>query len=119
MGDSRRIYLRQVAKRLCCPPEERTRLLAGLENEMAECCPGGAGLSAEVLASRFGAPEDVAAELQRVVPAESVLRYGRRKRLLTRLVLAACLMAVVLSLGFAVHVANHDVHYVETQIFYD
>ena len=27
MGDSRRIYLRQVAKRLCCPPEERTRLL--------------------------------------------------------------------------------------------
>lgn len=75
-------------------------------------------LSAEVLASRFGAPEDVAAELQRsfrgIRPA-----VRRRKRLLTRLVLAACLMAVVLSLGFAVHVANHDVHYVETQIFYD
>lgn len=119
MRDSRKIYLKQVARRLRCSAQERDELLAGLENEMAECCPGGAGLSAEVLANRFGAPEDVAAELQQIVPAESVLRYGRRKRLWTRLVLAACLIAVVFSLGFAVHVANHDVYYVETQIFYD
>ncbi len=120
MRDSRKTYLKQVARRLRCPAQERNELLAGLETEMAECCPGGAGLSAAVLASRFGAPEDVAAELQRAVPAESVLRYGRRKRRLFTLSLAICGAAIaclILYLIWAIHQASGRI-IVDTDVLY-
>lgn len=119
MGDFRKIYLKQVARRLRCSAQERSELLAGLETELAECCPGGAGLSIEVLTSRFGAPADVAAELQQAVSEESVLRYGQQKRLVTRIILGICLIAAIFSLGFAVYTANHDVYHIDTQVFYD
>ena len=119
MRDSRKTYLKQVARRLRCSAQERDELLAGLETEMAECCPGAAGLSIEVLTSRFGAPADVAAELQQAVPGEDALRYGQQKRFVTRIILGICLIAAIFSLGFAVHTANHDVHYIDTQVFYD
>ena len=120
MRDSRKNYLKQVTRRLRCYAQERNELLAGLETEMAECCPGAAGLSIEVLTSRFGAPADVAAELQQAIPEESVLRYGQRKRLLFTISLAICGVAIaclILYLIWAIHQFNGRI-ILDTDVLY-
>ena len=120
MRDSRKNYLKQVTRRLRCSAQERNELLAGLETEMAECCPGAAGLSIEVLTSRFGAPADVAAELQQAIPEESVLRYGKRKRLLFTISLAICGVAIaclILYLIWAIHQFNGRI-ILDTDVLY-
>ena len=94
--------------------------MAGLETERAECCPGGAGLSIKVLTSRFGAPADVAVELQQAIPEESVLRYGQRKRLLFTISLAICGVAIaclILYLIWAIHQFNGRI-IVDTDVLY-
>ena len=120
MRDSRKNYLKQVTRRLRCSAQERNELLAGLETEMAECCPGAAGLSIEVLTSRFGAPADVAAELQQAIPEESVLRYGQQKRLLFTISLAICGVAIaclILYLIWAIHQFNGRI-ILDTDVLY-
>ena len=120
MRDFRKIYLKQVARRLRCSAQERNELLAGLETEMAECCPGAAGLSTTVLANRFGTPADIAAELQQASPEESVLRYGQQKRLLFTISLAICGVAIaclILYLIWAIHQFNGRI-IVDTDVLY-
>lgn len=119
MKDPRKIYLKQVGRRLHGSRRERAELLSGLASEIAECGSGSATLSLTELYARFGTPSDVAEDLQLLIPLESVLRYDRRRRLFSRCLICICVLVAVLSIGLAIYTANHDVYYIDTQVFYD
>ena len=91
MKDYRKNYLRQVARRLRCPRQERERLLAGLKEELAGLPTG---LSPAILSERMGTPMAVAAELESAVPLETIERHIRRRWLMTALGFVLCAAAI-------------------------
>lgn len=109
MGDPCVSYMKQVGRGLCCSREEKTRLLSGLRTEIGEAFPAGKTPTAEEISARFGAPSDMAAELQSALSEEEVARCRKRRR--TRLCagLAACAMVIILLVGYLVHLANVDI----------
>lgn len=119
MKDPRKIYLKQVGRRLHGSRQERAELLSGLASEIAECGSGSATLSLTELYAQFGAPAEVAEELQLLIPLESVIKYDRRRRLLSRGLICICVLAAVLSIGLALHTLNHDVWIIDSKVYYD
>ena len=92
MRDSRKTYLKQVARRLRCPRQEREHLLAGLKEELADLP---ADLTQAKLIMRLGTPSALAAELESAVSPEMIDRCVRKRRLLTVLGFVLCTAVIV------------------------
>lgn len=94
-------YLSQVRRALCCPPAEKKRLLAGLQQELADALADTPGLSWAQLCERFGTPQAAAQELRRALPAGMAEAAARRRGRRLAACLLALLAAVILAAGWA------------------
>lgn len=119
MGDPCVSYLKQVALGLYCSREEKNRLLAGLQAEIEEAFPAGEIPTAEKLIARFGAPSDMAAELQSALPGEEAARSRRRLRNRLCAGLAACAMVIALLVGYLAHIASIEIRYTDGTVIID
>ena len=89
-------YLRRVSRRLLALPGTRAALIAALEAELRERCPGG---SYEELCSEFGPPERAAAELQQSVDeSERAAVRSRQKKRAALLIGTCAALALLLAL---------------------
>lgn len=111
-------YLRQVGRHLRCSRRSRNRLLRGLEEELTEVLSQEESLSQEQLYARFGAPQEVAAELQATLPPEEEQRYSRRKRCIRWIVLGICGLVILCLAGYIVHTIFTATSNIDSEIFY-
>ena len=89
-------YLRRVSRRLLALPGTRAALIAALEAELRERCPGG---SYEELCSEFGPPERAAAELQLSVDESELAAVRSRQKKRAALLIGTCAaLALLLAL---------------------
>lgn len=95
MGNSCASYVKQVGRQLRCSKSEKKRLLAGLETELADTFPESGSLSLAGISAQFGAPKDVAAELQAALPTEDTERYIKRREHIKRIVLVGLVLLLL------------------------
>ena len=100
MGNSCVSYVKQVGRQLRCSKSEKKRLLAGLETELADTFPESESLSLAGISAQFGAPKDVAAELQAALPAESRAQYITHRKRVKRTALAGLVLVLIVSSVF-------------------
>lgn len=114
-ADFRKVYLRQVRRKLHCPGGDKRRLLAGLEAELADRFEQPPS-QLTAIAAQFGAPEEMAAELESTLPRGAVERYLKRQRLLCWLGVVAGVAAAAILIWYIIWIANHDVSYTVKEI---
>ena len=108
-------YCRNVGKKLCCRSDTKKRLLEGLQQELAENDLG--NLSYDRFLSRFGTPDEVAAQLMEAVDLEEAASQAKRRK--RRLICLVAVVIVVLFLATVVyiyHLAHGAVTYIEETI---
>ena len=111
-----RKYCRCVSKLLCCRSDTKKRLLAGLQQELAE--NDLSNLSYDQLSSRFGTPDAVAAQLMEAVEPEEAAREARRRKTRLFCIVAGILAVVIIATALYIHhLAHHAIaYYVEETI---
>lgn len=110
MRDPCASYLKQVGQKLRCPKAEKARLLAGLEAEIADAFPVLEGLSLADVSARFGPPSAMATELQNALPDETMERYLKQQRTRIRAGLTACIVTILVLLGYLSFLLRHDMY---------
>lgn len=111
-----RKYCRCVSKKLCCRSDTKKRLLEGLRQELAENDLG--NLSYDQLSSRFGTPDEVAAQLMEAVEPEEAAREAKRRKKRLFYIVAGILAVVIIATAvYIYHLAHGAVaYYVEETI---
>ena len=113
-------YLRRVKRRLRCAGADRRRLLSGLEAELLDAFPPDAMPSPAELEERFGAPGDLARELESALPPEVLARGLKRRRLMMGIGLAVCAVVIALLIVYIIWLVDLFNGYVvvNTEIIY-
>ena len=99
MTSAYKTYLKQVKQVLCCSRADQKRLLNGLEQEITEAFPDADNVSMEQIVEQYGPPEDMAQELQQVLPDGSVADSAKKRLRKICLLFSICLLAVILIAG--------------------
>lgn len=99
MTPAYRTYLKQVKQALCCSRADQKRLLNGLEQEITETFPDAVNVSMEQIVEQYGSPEDMAQELQQVLPSGSAADSAKKRLHKICLLFSLCLFAVILIAG--------------------
>ena len=103
MTPAYRTYLKQVKQALCCSRADQKRLLNGLEEEITETFPDADHVSMEQIVEQYGPPEDMAQELQQVLPSGSAADSAKKRLRKICLLFSLCLLAVILIAGGIVY----------------
>lgn len=96
MTPAYKAYLKQVKQAFCCSRADQKHLLNGLEQEITETFPDADNVSMEQILEQCGSPEDIAQELQQVLPSGSVADFTKKRLHKIYLFFSLCLIAVVL-----------------------
>ena len=103
MTPAYRTYLKQVRQALCCSRADQKRLLNGLGQEITEAFPDADNVSMEQIVEQYGPPEDMAQELQQVLPSGSAADSAKKRLHKICLLFSLCLLAVILIAGGLVY----------------
>lgn len=113
--DLRTVYLNQVKRKLRCPRSTKKRLLVGLKAELADAFEEmPADLS--TITGQFGAPNEMALELESVLSDDIVEQYIKRQKRLCWVCLIVGIIAVALLICYIIWIATYDVSYTVKQV---
>jgi len=110
------LYLRQVGRRLRCPKAERKQLLAEVAAEIEDAFSVEGELSIAAITAKFGQPEDLATDLELLVPQEVQDRATRCRRRGIFVGFGACILVIGLLVGYLAWLASIDIHYIDTEV---
>lgn len=109
-------YLNRVEHMLYCDQADKTRLIAGLRQEILENFPDVSALTEESIIQHYGPPETAAQALQEALSASKIRKVFRQYRYGMRLGIAAAVAAVVLLACYILFSYTTKVSYIDKKI---
>lgn len=109
-------YLNRVEHMLYCDQADKTRLIAGLRQEILENFPDVSALTEERIIQHYGSPETAAQALQEALPASKIRKLFRQYRHRMQFGIAAAVTAILIVCCYIAWSNDADVTYLDDNI---